>query len=440
MSRRMLARRAAGGLAAGVLAMGASGVAVPAVAAPAEPVFVHTWRGDQALERFGFAVSELSDIDGDGAREAIIGAPFHRDAAGVVAGHTDVVSGRSGALLYRFEGAPEDRHGYAMTDAGDVNGDGVADIVVGATGVSALACAAVPRTGRVYVYSGADGALLLRVDGEADGDQFGAAVAAAGDVDRDGRADVLVGAPCHDGPRGVDAGRAYVVSGRTGATLRVHDGRAVGDGFGWGTGGLGDVTGDRRADYVIGAKDAGPGDRGLAYVYDGGHGRLRHTLAGSRQSVEFGWFFVASAGDVDGDRRNDVYVGDFCAEDPPGGCNTPLGQAYVFSGRTGKLLHLFRGEQPGDGAGPGRSAGDVDRDGRADVVVGLYASSAAAPAGGRVIVYSGRTGRKLFDYASPNAGETLGYDAVGLGDVNGDGRIELLLSAAVGDVVYLVST
>lgn len=441
MSSTMCARRLMGGLAVGVLTVGATGVvAVPATAASPEPVFVHTWRGDRAGERFGFAVSELSDIDGDGAREAIIGAPFHQDAAGTAAGHTDVVSGRTGALLYRFEGAAEDRHGYAMADAGDVNADGVADVAVGATGVSALACTAVPRTGRVYVYSGADGAMLLRIDGEAPGDQFGAAVAAAGDVDRDGRADVLVGAPCRDGANGADAGRAYVVSGRTGAMLRVHDGRAAGDGLGWGTGAVGDVTGDRRADYVIGAKDAGPGDRGLAYVYDGRHGRLRHVLAGNQRSAEFGWFFVASAGDVDRDGRNDVYVGDFCADDAAGDCSTPLGQAYVFSGRTGRLLHLFRGEQPGDGAGPGRSAGDVDRDGHTDVVVGLYASSAAAPQAGRVIVYSGRTGRKLFDYASQNAGETLGYDAVGLGDVNGDGQIELLLSAAIGDVVYVVST
>jgi hypothetical protein len=399
------------------------------------PVFVHTWRGDQANERYGFAVSELSDIDGDGVREAIIGAPFHNTpAGGVAAGHTDVMSGRTGERLYRFEGEPEDRHGYAMADAGDVNRDGVADIAVGATGVTPLSCADVPRPGRLYVYSGRDGSRLLRVEGEAAGDQFGAAVASAGDVDGDGRADVLVGAPCHDGPRGAGAGRAYVVSGRTGAVLRRHDGAAAGDGFGWGTGALG------RDGYVIGAKDAGPGDRGLAYVYDSRRGKVRHTLSGGPRSVEFGWFFVASAGDVDRDGRPDVYVGDFCADDAAGQCGTPFGLAYVFSGRTGRLLHLFRGEAAGDGAGPGRSAGDVNRDGYADVVVGLYASSAAAPLGGRVIVYSGRNGKKLFDYASPNERETLGYDAVGLGDVNGDGRIELLLSGAVSDVVYVVST
>ena len=416
------------------------GEAAAGTSHPRDVSVVHTWHGDFAGERFGWAVSELTDIDGDHVREAVIGAPFHADAAGVVSGHTDVRSGKTGELIYRFEGRPEDRHGYAMADAGDVNGDGVHDIVVGATGVSALACVDVPRTGRVYVYSGATGATLWQVDGEAAGDQFGAAVGAAGDVDADGRADVLVGAPCHDGPAGVDAGRAQVLSGRTGARLRTYDGAEAGDGFGWGAAGLGDVTGDRRADYIVGAKDAGPGDRGLAYVYEGRRGRLERVLAGDDRSAEFGWFFVASAGDVNRDGRPDIYVGDFCAEDDTGGCNTPLGQAYVFSGRTGRRLHLFRGEQPGDGAGPGRSAGDVDRDGFADVVVGLYASSALAPLAGRLIVYSGRTGRKLVDHSGTVEGELLGYDAVGLGDVNGDGRVDLLVSAARGDTVYVLGT
>jgi hypothetical protein len=167
---------------------------------------------------------------------------------------------------------------------------------------------------------------------------------------------------------------------------------------------------------------------------------LERVLAGDARSAEFGWFFVATAGDVNRDGRPDIYVGDFCAEDDTGDCSTPLGQAYVFSGRTGRLLHLFRGEQPGDGAGPGRGAGDVDRDGWADVVVGLYASSARAPFAGRLIVYSGRTGGALVDHAGSVSSELLGYDAVGLGDVNRDGRVDLLVSAAGGDAVYVLGT
>ena len=248
-----------------------------------------------------------------------------------------------------------------------------------------------PATGRLYVYSGRDGRQLLTVDGEAAGDQFGAAVGAAGDVDRDGRADLIVGAPCHDGPAGVDAGKAYVVSGRSGRILRTHDGAEPGDGFGWGAAGLGD------GGYIVGAKDAGPGDRGLAYVYDGRRGTTRFVLAGDAKSYDFGWFFVANAGRVDGDRTPDIYVGDFCGEDETDQCALPRGQAYVFSGRTGRLLHLFRGEQPNDGAGPGRSAGDVNHDGRDDIVVGYYFAGGGA---GRVVVYSGRTGRIIYDRSS----------------------------------------
>jgi hypothetical protein len=424
----------------GVPAGGPASAGRGAPAAPGSGTTIHTWAGDQPGERYGWAVADLADIDGDRVKEAIIGAPRHVDGTGTPAGHTDVRSGRTGAVLFRFTGAAEDRHGYAIADAGDVDGDGRHDIVVGATGEGQLACTAVPRAGRAYVYSGRTGAVLHRIEGQAAGDQFGGAVGSAGDVTGDGRADLLVGAPCHDGPAGVDAGRAYVVDGRTGRVLRTHDGAAAGDGFGWGIAGTGDLDLDRRGDYIVGAKDAGARDAGLAYVFSGRRGRLLHLLRGDARSVDFGWFFVAGVGDVDGDRRRDLYVGDFCAEDDAGGCSLPLGQAYVFSGRTGRLLHLFRGETPGDGAGPGRSAGDVDRDGRADIAVGLYASSDGGTNAGRVIVYSGRTGRPLFDRTSTVAGETLGYDVVGLGDVDGDGRADLLVSAAIGDTVYVLGT
>lgn len=435
MKRRpVLAGLVAAGLA---IALSTSGSAHAASSGLDDPI--HQWNGDQVGERFGWAVSELADIDGDGAQEAIIGAPFHTEA-GVNVGHADVRSGRTGELIYRFEGAPEDRHGYAIADAGDVDGDGTADIIVGAPGSQALACVDIPRAGRAYVYSGADGALIHQIDGEAAGDQFGAAVASAGDVNRDGHADLLVGAPCADGPAGVDAGRAYLVSGRTGALLRAHDGREAGDWLGSGAAPVGDLDRDHRVDYVIGAKDAGRDDRGQAYVFSGRTGKRLLKLQGDRHSADFGWFFVASAGDVNRDGRNDIYVGDFCALDEVGGCSLPRGQAYVFSGKNGKLLHLFTGAEPGDGMGPGRSAGDVNGDGRDDLVVGSYLSSAGAPFAGRVTVFSGKNGKVLRDFVSTNAGETLGFDAVGIGDVNGDRVVDLLLSGAVADVVYVVSS
>jgi len=393
-----------------------------------------TMRGDQLGEGYAWGISELADIDGDGSGEVISGAPFHTDAGGTFAGHTDVRSARTGDIIYSFFGEPGEYHGYAMADAGDLNGDRVHDIVIGAPG-AALTCGANPLPGRAYVYSGADGSTLLTLDGEAAGDQYGGAVGTAGDVNRDGRDDLLVGAPCFDGV-GADSGKAYVVSGRTGRVLRTYAGLAAGDHFGIGIAPAGQVDRDGRLDHIVGASDGGSGDRGAAYVFSGLTGHQLLGLTGDADTVDFGWFFVAGLGDVNEDKRGDLYVGDF-----NGGPNGDgRGLAFVFSGKTGEVLHRFAGDAPGDGAGPGRYAGDVDGDGRNDVAVGFYLSSAGAPGAGLVKVYSGKTGDVLRTYVSTVAQENLGFDAVGLGDVNGDGIVDLGLSAASGDVLYVVSS
>lgn len=213
--RRQAAR--AIGLAA---ALGASMLAAPtpASAATSAPRYLHTFQGDQTGELYGWAVSALADVNGDGVQEAIIGVPNHSRADGSLIGHTDVRSGRTGALLYRLWGHTGDRHGYAIADAGDVNGDGVHDIIAGAPAGGSSCTPRATTPGRAYVYSGATGKWLLTLHGQAAGDHFGAAVASAGDINGDGRGDLLVGAPCN-GTKGTDSGRGYVMSGRNGSVL-----------------------------------------------------------------------------------------------------------------------------------------------------------------------------------------------------------------------------
>lgn len=219
--------------------------APPAAADPAgsfvEPVTVlHEIREHTGRFFYGWAVSELGDVDGDGLMD--------RDG-GAVRRHARRRGGssRTGERLHSAVGAKGDLLSYAEADAGDTDGDGISDYVVGAPGNGA---------GHALVFSGATGEVLLRLDGEAAGDVFGAAVAGAGDVNGDGRADVLVGAPAAEGA-GVNSGRVYVLSGADGRPagpstdgVRRHRGRRAGLDVG--------ALGGRRRDLVHALGDPVP--------------------------------------------------------------------------------------------------------------------------------------------------------------------------------------
>jgi hypothetical protein len=149
----------------------------------------------------------------------------------------------------------------------------------------------------------------------------------------------------------------------------------------------------------------------------------------------FGNFFVAGVGDVNGDGTPDIYAADY--GDTTLGPGT--GRAAVFSGIDGSQLLSWTGSAAGEGLGPGREAGDVNGDGRIDLVIGSYNSSDGAPSAGKVQVFSGADGSLLRTITSTTPGEQLGFDAVGVGDQNGDGIPDLLVSAASGETVYLIA-
>ncbi len=133
----------------------------------------------------------------------------------------------------------------------------------------------------------------------------------------------------------------------------------------------------------------------------------------------------------------DLYVGDYA--DNPGGGGTPEGAAYVHSGATGALIWTFNGAGTTNGVGPGRGAGDINGDGREDILVGAYTSSAGAANAGRIVVHSGMTGLPLRSLTSTVPNEQLGFDGLGMGDTDGDGLTDFLCSAANSDRVYIVA-
>jgi hypothetical protein len=370
--------------------------------------------------RFGWAISELADIDGDGAMELIVGAPFVGGVVGAGNGRCVVYSGATGAVLMDLSAdGPGENFGHAIADAGDANGDGVHDVLVGA-----------PRRGTqrgaIYVFSGhpaTRGQLLQRIDGQRPAESFGYALAGLGDVDGDGLGEVAIGAPQSDTGGGIlNDGRVYVVSVMDARVLHDVPGPGPGAELGHGIGRLGDIDGDGAQDFVASATiaqraDAFSGATGLPLLMP-----LRpDTAAGA-----FGDFFVGPAGDTNNDGTPDIYVGDYAAD-------ANRGRVHVYSGVDGSPLWRRGGgvDGVGRGLGCGRSAGDANGDGHDDVIAGAYLS-------GQANVFSGIDGSTLRTITSTSTAGQFGFDCVGLGDVTGDGIADFAVAAAVGDTVYVV--
>jgi hypothetical protein len=415
-------RRVIAAAAATALLTAAIGAPVHAARSPIQGAqLLYGLHGDGTTVNFGWAISELRDIDGDGATDLITGDPLRGDGP-----QAYVYSGATGDPLFSWDGPAGTFYAYAIADAGDTNGDHVADILVGNPGNGN------PDPGAVELRSGADGSVLHVFVGDQTNSEFGTAVASAGDVDGDGRDDVLIGAETSDGPNGGQAGRVLIFSGADFSLIRALDGQEPGQLLGSATDLAGDLDGDGVRDHVVGGRGLTTG--GSVLAYSGATGELLWRFNGHGGSVELGSFFVAGLDDIDGDGTPDVYGADY-ADRTNGRAS---GAAFVLSGVDGAPIHTWTG-RAGDGLGPGREAGDLDRDGVQDLAVGMYLNGSRAAGSGQVQIRSGRSGEIIGRIKSRIAGENLGFDAVGLGDVNADGRDDLALSAASGNTVYVVS-
>jgi hypothetical protein len=377
-----------------------------------EPVkIIREWRGEASEDQFGWIARNIGDVDGDGINDVVTSAPTHGEQ-GSNAGRIYVYSTGSGKLLWTADGAPGDQLGTGVEAAGDTNRDGIPDVV--ASGPSGA--------GVAYIYSGRDGRILQSFKSRNPDEAFGNHISAAGDVDGDGYADVIVGAPGREGESRV-AGHAYVYSGKDGTLLLTLSGERPGDGFGSTVAGYSDA---HEQFLVVGAPGAGAQHHGRTYVYEGATTAPRFTIEADATGSQLGYMFISVPGDLDGDGVADIYASDW--SNVAHGFST--GRVYLHSGRTGRRLLTLTGENAGDGFGTSPSmAGDVDGDGRADLIVGAWNYGQVAVSAGRAYLYSGRNGGLLKTYTCRTPGDTFGFDAVGLGDVDGDGTVDLLITS-----------
>ena len=368
---------------------------------------IHEWRGEAPGDEFGWIARGIGDVDGDGITDIVTSATAN-PPMGNTKGKVYAYSGRSGKLLWKQEGAAGALFGQTLESAGDVNKDGFPDVVVGAPGINS-----------VFIYSGRDGRELRKVVGDSSVTDLGSGVAGAGDLNGDGYADFLASAPSA-ASKGAGTGRVYVFSGNDGKTLLVIEGEAAGDRFGSTLG-----SGDGQH-FVVGASGAGARNAGRVYAYRGLNARPLWTQNADSTGAALGAMFASVVGDVNGDGTADMYATDF--SNTANGPNS--GRAYIYSGKTGQPLFVKSGSAgEGLGIGAGRT-GDVNGDGHADFVVAGWQYSGAAWSGGRVQVFSGKDGAVLQSFTGRVPGETLGFDAVGVGDVDGDGTTDYLITSA----------
>lgn len=321
---------------------------------------------------FGRSLSRAGDVNGDGFGDVVITGMDY----------ADVYSGADGALLHHWVVG----HGYtlAVAGGGDVDADGFDDVVVGARSCCAINCG----PGEAFVFSGLTGEVLFAFDGvfgyggPGGGCSFGSSVDIAGDVDADGHADIIVGAPEDhwdlegDVPPGGYLGTVRVYSGADGSLLYAFTGKKGYDWFGDDVAGAGDVNQDGHADFAAGTFKPSFGvannPDGFVRVFSGLDGSVLHDfddLPDYSMHVK-----VGSAGDYDQDGFDDLIIGS-PKENIAGSAIINVGAVRVFSGRNGSLLQYFPGGlglQYGVGLGV-CNLGDLNRDDYPDIAFVSYA-------------------------------------------------------------------
>ena len=402
--------------------------------AAAQSFFVDkTWTGEADGDQFGIEVAYPGDLSGDGIADLVIAATTN-DEGGNAAGKIYVYRGglgHEGPPWVTAVGDSGDFLGVSMDGAGDVNGDGYLDLIVGAHRSSAGGA----DSGKAVIFFGGpemDGVPDLTIVGP-EGSRLGTSVAGVGDQNGDGYDDFLVGVP-----RAGDGGEAWLFLGGDPPDAvpdLILRGSGGGERFGEAVAGLPDINGDAAADFLVGAPWNSERETwsGKVYVYFGGAALDTIpdlNLYGEAAGDEFG-SALSRLGDADGDGGEDFLVGAPYA-------NAPLvdsGKAYVFFG--GAALDsvadlVTAGENESDRFGMALApGGDLNEDGFADWLAGAPGADTGGTEAGRVFVfYGGAFPDSLPDAVMDGeAGDELGSALAGDGDTDTDGRDDFLAGA-----------
>ncbi|KAA6434140.1 T9SS type A sorting domain-containing protein [Dyadobacter flavalbus] len=395
--------------------------------------------GNQSYAYMGHSVASAGDINGDGYSDIIIGANMYDKGQaneGAVFIHYGADRGIDAVPAFILEkNQAEAQFGNSVNSAGDVNDDGYSDVIVGAL----LYDNGQNNEGAAFVYHGSSAGLLATpvstLESNQASAQFGNFVASAGDVNGDGYSDVIVGAPLYDNSES-NSGAAFVWLGKPDSIISENN-YATKLEFAYpnmSTANAGDVNGDGFSDFIVGVP--GYNAKGAVFIYHGSALGLSTNPSTTIENVPMSAAFgssVSRAGDVNGDGYGDIIVADVSYAD----INQGAALVYYGSGQgiNKNVSTIIKNKQSGSlmfGKSVS-SAGDVNGDGYGDVLIGDISFTNGQFDEGAVFVHHGSAAG-----INPIAAVTLesdkdfaqfGYSVSCAGDINGDGYADIIAGA-----------